>query len=315
MVSVIIPCYSSLQTAAEVGQQLWYTVWSAINSLEASGLEHEIIVVVNGSLPFTASLLHEGGNVKSIFCGESIDSPQSARDLGVQRSRGEFLFFLDTHVVIPPNFFSQMIADMEESGADFMGCGHKWIDVGQVYYGARIAWDEFLWARETLNHPPNGPGKLWKTAIHPHGAFAMRRKAYEEVGGYWLALKRFGGEESQMCLKLWMMGKSVWATPRTFHCHWLPPGARRDNTLWKDPDIVRNFMLVAAAYGDEARVRESYKAFSLLYWGGEDVFPMLIQKVLNSPEVAVERKVIAERAKYKNLKELREMFNREDVLN
>lgn len=313
MISVVIPCHARKQNESEVGQQLWYTVASATSSLEASGFDYEIVVILNGEYPMTASLMHESSRVKAIFAGAQIDSPQSARNLGVRYTRGEFIFFLDAHVVVPPNFFSQIVSDMTESGADFMGTGHRYL--GDQYFASRIAWEEFLWGRDTLNHPPNGADNLWMTAIHPHGAFCVRREAYLDAGGYWLALKGFGGEETQLCLKFWLMGKTVWATPRTYHWHWLPPGGRRGGELWKDPDLARNFLLIAAAYGDAERVKKSYDSLKILYWGNEDIFPMMQQNVLNCEETLAERKVVAEQGKFKSLAELRKYFNSNGVLN
>lgn len=313
MISVVIPVYSTRKTSEQVGEEVWYTVASVVSDLERTGAPYEIALILNGEYPMNAALMHEADMVKPVFCGPHINSPQAARNVGAEQTSGETIFFLDSHVIVPPGFFKQMQDDLDETGAAFMGTGHRWLG-SKKFYGCRIAWEEYLWSRETMNVPPLGEGKLWKTAIHPHGAFAVRRKAYDDIGGYWQALRGFGGEESQLCLKMWMMGYECWATPRTYHWHWLPPGGRRTSDLFRDENFARNFLLVAAAYGDAARVKQSHDSMEMLHWGNIDIFPMMQQQVLNSPEVETERSLIAERAKYKSLAELRTMFDRNDVL-
>ncbi|MFZ1009252.1 MAG: glycosyltransferase, partial [Candidatus Sulfotelmatobacter sp.] len=179
LVSVIIPCHSSARNSAAVGEEVWYTVSSTISALEETQLEYEVIIILNGEYPITASLMHDARGVKTVFAGPQYNSPQAARHLGVQQSSGDPIFFLDAHVVVPPNFFRQIVADMEEVGADFMGTPHRFL--GETWYGCHVAWDEYLWGNRTLQVPPLGPGKLFQAAIHPHGAFAMRRASYEKA--------------------------------------------------------------------------------------------------------------------------------------
>lgn len=313
MISVIIPCHSTPEKADGVSKELWFTVASIISVLEHSEIEYEIIVVLNGAYPVVASLLHEQGRAKAIFAGPAYESPQAARHLGLERTSGDVVFFLDAHVVIPPDFFRQVLSDMDEVGADFMGTGHRWL--GPTWYGAKVAWDEYLWSHETTSVQPCGNGKLWRAALHPHGAFAVRRESYDRAGGYWQALKGFGGEESQLCFKFWMMGLSCWVTPRTYHWHYLLPGGRRDGSLFRDENFARNFLLVAAAYGGDEQFERSYNSMKILHWANEEPFPMMRQQVLCGKELRAEREMIAREAKYKSLAELREFFNETGVMN
>jgi hypothetical protein len=312
MLSVIIPCHSTPVTAEMVGQQVWYTVASALSNLELLGLPYEIVIVMNGEYPMAASLTHEHSTVKIIFAGANVDSPQAARRLGVQSSLGEILFFLDAHVVIPPNFFNTILYDMREVGADFMGAAHRFI--GQNFYAHRIAWDDYLWGSEILYNPVDGDRPA-KVALHPHGAFAIRREAYDAIGGYWDGIKGFGGEEPQLCFKLWMFRKTCWVTPRTYHWHWLAPGSRRGPEIFSDRRFVRNFLALAAAYSDEKQVRASYEAFQRVNWQGRSLYPCLVEEILADPEVARERESVLLNGEYKNLRELRVMFDCESVLN
>jgi glycosyltransferase involved in cell wall biosynthesis len=312
MISVIIPCHATPENSLIVGQQLWYTVASAISSLEVCGEPYEILVILNGEHPQQASLMHQADSIKAIYCGKEIDSPQAARHLGFQKAKGDVLFSLDAHIIVPTNFFRQILDDMKDTGADFMGAAHRFLLPNS--YGNRVDWGAYLWGGESIFVPPRGD-KPFKTALHPHGAFAITREAYFDVGGYWLGLHGFGGEESQLCFKLWLMGRTCWATPRTHHWHWLSPMDRRNRGVFEDENFVRNFLIVAAAYSDEKQVRDSYDGMLNFHWGNLSKFPMAVQDALCDPEVKKEREFIAENGKYKNLMELREMFNVSGVLN
>lgn len=312
MLSVVIPCHSTPAISETVGQQVWYTTASAISNLEILGEPYEIVIVMNGEYPMAASLTHDHSAVKIIFAGASVDSPQTARHLGVQSSRGDVLFFLDAHVVLPPEFFSRILEDMRATSADFIGAAHRFI--GSNFYAHRIAWNDYLWGGEILHEPPNGDRPV-KVAVHPHGAFAITREAYDAVGGYWGGIKGFGGEESQLCYKLWLLGRTCWVTPRTYHWHWLSPGSRRGSEIFNDRRFVRNFLALAGAYSDERQVRESYAAFQRVNWGGRNLYPGLVEEVLADPTVIHERDKVCSYGKYKNLRELREIFNVTGVLN
>ena|SRR5690242_19445820 len=117
---------------------------------------------------------------------------------------------------------------------------HRWLlilsvsarfDRGLVF-ASHFYVDGYLWTKKTLLEPPSsGP---FKVATHPHGAFAVRRDSFLKAGGYWRELHGFGGEETQLCLKFWLMGMTCWATPRVYHWHWLPAGGRRGSETFRD---------------------------------------------------------------------------------
>jgi hypothetical protein len=221
------------------------------------------------------------------------------------------VFFLDAHVVVPPGMFSDVSEDMESSGADFMGIGHRF-DGGQVY-ASRCDFDDYMWSRfcET-ERPSMGP---FRVATYPHGAFAVRRESYKKAGGYWMEQRGYGGEEVSLCLKFWLMGMQCWATPRTYHWHWLPPGVRHNASLFEDYNFVRNFLLVAAAYGDEDRVEKSYCSFMRMHWGGRSIHELLRSHIVGDPAVLKEKDFVKKHGKFHSIDELRaHWMERGDVL-
>jgi hypothetical protein len=313
LISVVIPCRTTPQTAEHVDEQLWYTASAAISSLEASKIDYEIVAVMNGPYPITSPAFPQQKNMRVVYAGNHVESPQAARHMGTCETRGETIFFIDSHVLVPPGFFRTVLDEMDETGADFMGTGHRYLS--GTHYGCRVAWDEYLWVNKVYNAPPLGPNVPWRAAIHPHGAFAVKRCSYNYAGGYWRALRGWGGEETQLCLKFWMLGLSCWATPRTYHWHWLPTGSRRGPEVFQEERFARNFMMIAAAYGGDDVVRRAYRSFQILYWRNEDRYPKMMNEVTSSLETTIERERIAERGKFSSTAELRRWFDETGVIN
>lgn len=305
MLSLVIPSRGE-------AQGLWSTVASAHDALKATGEQYEIWAVVNGKVPDLATWMFHEGTCNVLWSGA--DSPQMARDQGLKQSRGEFVFFADAHCVFPRDYFSILLEDAERTKADAIFGGTRFCS--NPTYGMKVGWNEYLWGQDVvykkhIDERGDGPAPI---GIIGHGAFGIRRKAYMDAGGYWLALHGFGGEETQFNFKLWMMGFRCFVTPRVYHWHYLPFGERHGFDIHSNRDFVRNFLMIAAAYGGEQRVRESYNAFQAYYWQGKALHPELPAEVLAAEEVAAERAFIREHAVYKDLNALREMFVREGVI-
>lgn len=300
MISVIIPSRNE-----SIG--LWATVASARSDLESPGSKFEIIVVANGEFTDTAKLIAHEKMADVVFSGA--DSPQGARHIGMERARGRVCFFLDSHVIVPPGFFHCMMCDMDAVGADVMHSPHRFLS--RTSYGFRVGWDEYLWSTETVREAPNKVAP-WKVAVMGHGAMAVRRSSYFDVGGYWPALKGFGGEETQFNLKMWLSGKTCWATPNTHHWHYLPSRIRHDESMFRDRDFVRNFLMINYAYGGMGQMLKAHRSFRILHWQFEDLYQDLMEEVPRMPEVKRERDSIPGR---KGVSWLRQWFDENGVLN
>lgn len=306
MISVIIP--SRGESVA-----LWATVASAHGELELSGLDFEIIVVLNEpegvDFPPIGATLKVSEICQVVYA--KVDGPAGARNVGFKYSKGDFLFFADAHCVFQRGFFETLLDESLALGADAVFGGTRF--VRDVTYGCKVGWQEILWGCDVLDKPSDG--KPFPIVAVGHGAFGMAREAFVGCGMYWEALRGWGGEEPQLNFKLWMMGYRAFMIPQTYHWHYTPLGERRSfDGVYRDRNFVRNFLLVAAAYGGDDEARRVYDSFELYYWKSETLHREVLDEVLASSEVAAERTFIAARGKHKNLAELREMFEREGVV-
>lgn len=164
-------------------------------------------------------------------------------------------------------------------------------------------WDGYLWGAHLETPQSESP---YPVALGAHGAFAVRRTAFEEVGGYWLWLEGFGGEEVELNLKMLLLGKSIWLTPRATHFHYLARDARRvQDELYVQPDLVRNVFGVCYVYGGMEQLQRAYNSFRLDRWDMRPLFPELLTAIPRDPEVRAQSALIWSRSKYRNLAELR----------
>lgn len=213
MISVIIPSRGE-------SAMLWTTVASAKNALEKDFAgAYEIIVVMNEprgkEFPPIGFAMKTADFCEVIF--SNVDGPAGARNLGYQYARGDFLFFVDAHCLFPEDFFLKLKGFSDESGADAVFGGTRFIR--ETTFGCKVGWDDILWGRDLYPEDSKDPFPVVSAG---HGAFGITRAAFADAGKYWEALRGWGGEEPQLNLKFWMMGKAAWIEPRVRHWHFMP---------------------------------------------------------------------------------------------
>jgi GT2 family glycosyltransferase len=60
-----------------------------------------------------------------------------------------------------------------------------------------------------------------------HASFAIKRKVFNAVGGYWPDYQGFGGEEASFDLNLWAKGYEVWMNPKMLCYHFSARASQR----------------------------------------------------------------------------------------
>lgn len=240
---------------------LYFTFAAASVDLEHSGLSHEIIAVVDGETHETsrALLQHQACRV---ICG-TFGSPQHARHFGAEQAAGKYIFFLDSHVVPCRDFFRRMTETAEATGAAIVYSPHATWARGVMGYGYGVDWCGNLWSKDHQTEPlvtrngvtqkSDGP---YRAAMMGHGGICVSREKYFAVGGYWLVQRGWGGEESHLSLKCWMLGQETWADPRVYHWHYM--AHRRGEEVFLDREHVRNFLISAYALGGEKYLNQCF---------------------------------------------------------
>ena len=182
-ISVIIPCYNS-------GDYLMDAIESVFNSTYN---HFEIVIIDDGSTdPKTLKLLDSlDKNIKVIK--QKNKGPAGARNTGVKNSNGEILLFLDSDNMIKPNYINKALTVFEND------------KVGVVYGNPDFFGDKVTDLRN-FTHDTFNLDKMLVGNYIDMCAF-VRKKTWEEVGGFDESLLVFGFEDWEFWIRI---GETKW---------------------------------------------------------------------------------------------------------
>lgn len=249
--SVIVP-------SREDPQGLWLTYAAAMLDLEENFRgDWEFLAVIDGPGNEVAEELEKRGSCRVLH--GNFGGPQNARHAGVQQVTGDYLVFLDSHVIPSPGMFASLLDGAERTGGALVHAPYCfWRSMPRVY-GYRMDFLNRFWCSGEYSEPPGC--EPFRVAVMGHGAMLMPRRKYIECGGYGTLLRGWGGEEPLLNLKLWHLGESCWVDPRCHHWHYM--SKRRNESVYRHPDYLRNFLLAAYVSGGEKYMQRFRSARAL----------------------------------------------------
>ncbi len=119
-VSVIIPMFNASRFIKK-------TLESVIN--QDFDKEFEVLVVDDCSTDKSIELVKSFKNSKiKIFSLDTNSGPASARNYGLKKSQGEYIFFLDADDLISKETLRNLYQSANEKKYDFVFCDHEWIE-------------------------------------------------------------------------------------------------------------------------------------------------------------------------------------------
>ncbi|MDE7068233.1 MAG: glycosyltransferase, partial [Schaedlerella arabinosiphila] len=123
-VSVIIPMYNSEK----------YIRLCLCSVLGQTFRDMEILVVDDGSADRGPEICEEMrlADDRIRICRKENGGVSSARNLGIERAGGEYLFFLDSDDAVHPCLIEQMLRKAEEQKADMVFCGYRKLDTEKM---------------------------------------------------------------------------------------------------------------------------------------------------------------------------------------
>lgn len=179
LVSVVIPAYNA-------AAHLSAAVESALGQTYP---ELEVLVVDDGSKDQTAAIVEalaaRDGRVRLLR--QRNQGVATARNLGIEHARGEFIAPLDADDLWYPGKIEAQVRRMHQGGPT-MGLVHTWwhaVDEEGRVQGASSEWTEEGWLFEAL---------LFTNFIGNASIPLMRRSCLEHVGGYDPTLHHRGGQ-------------------------------------------------------------------------------------------------------------------------
>jgi GT2 family glycosyltransferase len=139
----------------------------------------------------------------------------SARNLGASQARGDVVIFSDAHVDVTPGFLDPLLSALDRPGVGAVGPIVSMRDNPSAKgYG-------FRWRDAALN--VEWLGRQGQTP-HPVpmlvGCFvAVRRDAFEDVGGFDSEMIVYGHEDAELSMRLWTLGYECLLVPEVDITH------------------------------------------------------------------------------------------------
>lgn len=117
VLSIIIPAYNASKSIRGI-----------VKKILNQGIKNiELIVVDDGSTDKTLNILRgiQSKDKRLVVLSKKNGGPSSARNLGIKKSRGDYIMFVDADDDISSNLFGRMLAMINESESDMVVCGWR----------------------------------------------------------------------------------------------------------------------------------------------------------------------------------------------
>jgi GT2 family glycosyltransferase len=193
------------------GPRLRTTVEALRSTLPA---ESEIIVVDDGSTDRSSEFLsRELGLGRMVRC-RNMGSPR-ARNLGAAQAGGDILVFCDAHMEFPRDWWrglAEAVQDPKVAAAAPAIADMEYPD--NAGYGMTIPEADL-----TARWLPQRKGASYPVPILPGACWAMRRAVFEATGGFDEGLVRWGSEDVEYSLRLWLLGYALLLLPEVHVGH------------------------------------------------------------------------------------------------
>jgi GT2 family glycosyltransferase len=243
------------------------------------------------------SLNHTGFKDKEIIVRDNTNDNiglAASSNLLAKWASGEYLFFLNNDTIVRADIFEQLL----KSPYDITAC-REFDYFGQKETKSQNALDKF--------GCPAGEGKIF----YPNGAIFIKRKVFEEIGGFDEKLFYYG-EDRHLCWRALLAGYSVGYCPGAVFYHasnslGLTNYARR---YLSERNIIR-VMLKNYTLGSLFKIIPQYTFWSILELGLvfltnpkaiiKCYLPAYLWNLKNLPDTIRQRKKVIRRIKDKDL--------------
>jgi glycosyltransferase involved in cell wall biosynthesis len=243
LVSVVLPTHNE-------GDLLRMTVESIL--AETAFPAYEIVIVDDGST--------DGS------CDEFVDRPlcrvvrasglgvAGARNMGAEHAQGDRLVFLDAHCLVTSNWLTRFNTALAGGRVGVVGpcftrlhetepkaAGMTWVDDS-----LQTAWGQ-----------PVSADVPYTVPFVPGGCQAFRTAVFRAIGGYEQGFTRWGYEDIEISLRLWLMGFTVLVDPAIVVGHYFRTDAAYEV---RQRDLAYNLLRMAHMHLAPNRIRRVIQA-------------------------------------------------------
>jgi glycosyltransferase involved in cell wall biosynthesis len=225
--SVVIPTYNRLPILQKC---LWALEQQRLSHEGVTG--YEVIVVDDGSTDPTLDWLmaqqRELAHVR--WFQQNHQGPAAARNLGVEKAAGDIIVFIDSDLVVTPEFL--------QAHVEALSTGQQSLGSDRLFtYGSVINTCNFA-------DPTSEPYKLtdFSAAYFATGNVAIPRHWLEQAGLFDTRFQLYGWEDLELGVRLKQLGLKLVKCPVAKGYHWHPPFALNQLPALIDKEIQRGRM-------------------------------------------------------------------------
>ena len=207
--SVIISSYNE-------GEWLEKTVLGVLENTDFP--DFEIVVVADGCTDNSTEFLHSKDipNVRLIELPSSVGLAR-ARNEGAEKSTGDFLVFIDSHMKpCDANWLSEVTSQLKKKNV-----GVATLSIVYLEEPTRVAYIYTVkdLALEPMWLPPLDHIHIQYVPVVAGACFALRRDVFQSTGGFDSGLQKWGREDLEYSLRLWRLGYDLILSPRARIAH------------------------------------------------------------------------------------------------
>lgn len=203
LVSIIIPCKNE-------GQNIVMTLNSLMASYNKN--EYEVLVIDDGSTDGCCDHIGRAYSEIKLYRTDSLGAA-NARNYGAEKAQGMLLIFCDAHLTFHEHWIDKLVNVLEE-GYDAVAPGIGVMDNPNLA-GYGLTWTNSLKTSWYVDKPE----KLTTVPLLPGGCFAIKRSAFEDIGGFDKGFVVWGHEDEEISLKLWLFGYTCCIYPEVLVLH------------------------------------------------------------------------------------------------
>ncbi len=265
-VSIIIPCKNEIEN-----------IENTLNSIGNSKTEYNIeIIVVNdsstdGDYSFIDKLPYNINHIKTENAGVA-----GSRNLGALNSKGEYLFFVDAHITVEDYCFDILVDTLKKEGDLVAPVIADMNNPNAIGYGE--TWDENL---NTVWLKKNPEEDVTEIPIAPGGFLGIKRRVFEDIGGFDNYFRVWGKEDEEISLKAWLFGYRVVINSTVTIKHLfrvVHPYEVRYN------EVIFNFLVMATSHFNLMNLSKV-----IIIAQKHGIFHMAMAEVLMNPDIAKQR--------------------------